>query len=732
MGKTITRVGTSVTRVIEDDNMPDAVRNGLIKALFSDGELVDYILDEMTTSLSVRADKMYEYAEETYQFGLPSGDVFASTQGIAQVEQVIETLEGQQVVIEYSHYGPMNAQHVGYMKLISQYGYNPATNELPVLSQEIGFPVYLTDMKIVVPAAIADSVDTRVLERWGPAPNSGYTPVRPAVNTVLSRMVQPTPIVRSNTATNIELKAEVIWAVPFIENNFVYGFQDRTLTTTEYSDTANFFHVKYNVNGQTKYWLYQDDTGVYPALDEVFADTPVVSGSYFPFVYFRYNKQSTNVNPTSSLYLQSKKMCKLLGMDFETVADAINDNPDIADVEQAMLMFAVPPVSTEPIENKYLFDYFQTLYTSVGPVSVLDTYNYSYETSTQYTIVIKDGRFKKALGYDGIIKRLKPGTVGEIDTYTSEKGSEIIPYEYLDNEGTIIQSSYTIPVYFYRRQIAPGLLEEIEVRNLKMLYFVLNQYFTTSDVTEDILLVPLDRSITVNYATTDRERLYARAMHMVFNSAVVQKIKWYQTGIFQAVMLIVAIVVTVLSWGTTSAAVGGLLNLTGAAAVVATIVVQLIIGQLITIALGFVARKLGAEVTIALAVLALIYGGYQVFKAGALNGTWAAELLQISNGLQKASLEVKMEELLQDQAELQVLIDEGDKLLEDANKLLESNSILEPWMVFGESPDDYYNRTVHFGNIGTLGISAVSSFVDVALTLPKLNDTLGENPNELV
>jgi hypothetical protein len=732
MGKTITRVGTSITRVIEDENMPDAVRNGLTKSLLGGGELVDYILDEMTTSLSVRADRLYTYAEENYTFGLPSGDVFSSTQGLAEVEAVIETLEGQQVVIEYSHYGPMNAQHVGYMKLVSQFGYNPTTNELAVISQEIGLPVYMTDMKIVVPSATADSLDSRVLERWGVAPNSGYTPVRPAITSALARMVQPTPVIRSNTATNIELKVEVIWAVPFIEQNFVYGFQERTLTTSEYSDTANFFHVKYSVNGQTKYWMYQDDTGVYPTLDAVFTDTPVVSGSYFPFIYFRYNKQSTNTDPASPLYAQSKKMCKLLGMDFATVANAINDNPDIADVQQAILMFAVPPTSTEPIENRYLFDYFQTLYTSVAPVSILDSYNYLYETSTQYTIVIKDGRFKKALGYDGIIKRIVAGTVGAIGTHTSTKGSEVIPYEYMDNEGTIIQASYTIPVFFYRRQIATGLYEELEVRNLKMLYFVLNQYFTTSDVTEDILLVPLDRSITQNYPSVDRERLYARSMHLVFNSAVVQKIKWYQTGIFQAVMVIVAIVVTVLSWGTTSAAVATFLGVSGGAAVVATIIVQAIIGQLVTVALGFVARKLGAEVAIAIAVLALIYGGYQVVKAGSLTGTWAKELLFISNGLQKAALEAKMEELLGDQNELQTFIEEQTKLLEESNKLLDSDNKVEPWIVFGESPDDYYNRTVHFGNIGTLGITAVSSFVEVALTLPKLNDTLGENSNELV
>ena len=42
-----------------------------------------------------------------------------------------------------------------------------------------------------------------------------------------------------------------------------------------------------------------------------------------------------------------------------------------------------------------------------------------------------------------------------------------------------------------------------------------------------------------------------------------------------------------------------------------------------------------------------------------------------------------------------------------------------------QSPTDYFNRTVHSGNIGVVAIDAVSSFVESSLTLPKLNDSLG-------
>jgi hypothetical protein len=66
-------------------------------------------------------------------------------------------------------------------------------------------------------------------------------------------------------------------------------------------------------------------------------------------------------------------------------------------------------------------------------------------------------------------------------------------------------------------------------------------------------------------------------------------------------------------------------------------------------------------------------------------------------------------------------------MLDKAMELLEESNILNPRIIFGESPDDFYNRTVHSGNIGVASLDAISSFVAVALVLPKMNDTIG-NP----
>jgi hypothetical protein len=86
-----------------------------------------------------------------------------------------------------------------------------------------------------------------------------------------------------------------------------------------------------------------------------------------------------------------------------------------------------------------------------------------------------------------------------------------------------------------------------------------------------------------------------------------------------------------------------------------------------------------------------------------------------------------MSNLLAEYESFNLMKDEAEKQLEAANKLLEHNNRLDPFTIFGESPDAFYNRTVHSGNTGMAGISAISSYVDIALTLPTLSSTIGES-----
>ncbi len=728
---TRTSVATSVVRVIEDNAVPNAINTGSIKALFNDGNIADYVMEELVDSVGVKAERMYQYAAQNYTHGLPSGRIYSSTQGRQQVEATIETLEGQQVLMEYSHFGPPNAIHIGWMKLFSQYGYTHTTNRLVALEPAKGAQVFLEDMVIVLPAGSTDTYEKSTLDVWGVSPSGGYTPERLASTEGVVGLAKASPVQVSASVTEAVLKVTYCWRAG---NSIAAPTQRQTMTLTisEYDGEADYFHAKYTVSGQTKYWMYKNDSGTYPLLDAVYTDGPVVSGTYFPFAYFRYNKSSVLGNQTTPAYQTTERMLKYLGIDYETVAQSIDENPDIADVEQAILMFGVPAVSTNDAENRYLFDYFNNMYYVMGEdtqgaavTSILQLFG---SGTPKNLSTISDAKFRMTFGNNGIYKRLAAGSVGPVGTYTSSYLRVPTTSTYQDAEtGQEITVAGFARQHKYCNQVAPGMYEEILVLDLQMKYYIWEGYNTTGDEEDDILLVPIDRSIATEYSIPVREELYSRSLHFVFNSRVTQKLKWYQTGIFKAFMVVVAVVITIYNPPAGLAA----LELTGAALVLAAVIYVAIVGVITQKIFKLFVKTFGADIAQAIAILAIIYGGYKVFQNGGnLSGTWASELLSLSNGLQSAVIQDKFSDLLDQKDQFNLFVEEQNKLLDEAQKLLETSKLLNPFVIFGEKPEDFYNRTVHFSNIGTLGITAISSYVDMALTLPKINDTLGENSYE--
>ena len=732
-----TTVGTSVVRVIEDDALPDAVQSGLTKALLSNGDIPEYVLEEITTSLGTRAERFYKYAENNYIHGLPSGEIYSNTQGRAEVEAIIEAAEGQQVALEYSFFGPMNALHNAWTQLILNYGYNPATNEVASMSPGKTVPVYLTDLQIVVPSGLIDSLDPLVLRQWGRGARAGYYPDRIAGLANIEELFRPSAIVVDPAASSLSVRATVTWKLPTWPIGTVLPEETFTITTPAVDPNADYFHAKYRVGSTTKYWTYQHGLGTYPTLDAIFAEAPVVSGSYFPFVYFRFDKTSV-VAAGGEPYEDSVKLLDKLGMDFDQIADGVNANPDIADVENAMMMFGVPPSSTDPLECRYLFEYFDQLYFATNGVSNDPAPVYTVNSTVKNTVTIQDAQFRMALNNDGILWRITGGSIGPIGTHTTgystyQTTTMIEVVTALPGDGgsvtTIEPYVETHTQHFFRRQIAETLYEEIEVRNLESVYWVEGEHSVMADETDPILLIPIDRTITAEYSLPDREKLYSRSLHFMFHSLVVSKAKWYQTGLFQLLMIVIAIVITIYTYGADGGSfIATALGLSGTAGLIATIVVTLVIGQLAPKLYSLFVKAVGQEAAIAIAVLIAVYGGYQALAVGGNVGyAWAQQLLSLASGMQQAVLKDKVSDLLEQRNELTEYIEEQTKILDSANELLENQTLLQPFVLFGEKPDDFFNRTVHFGNIGTLGITAISSYVDIALTLPTIEETVGDS-----
>lgn len=725
-----TVVGTSVSRLIEDRLIPDPMRSGMLKAIFQDGSIPEYVNEEIVASIASRAERMYDYGDRVSPFGLPSGEFLSNDRGASELQNVLSTLEGVPVDMEYHFSGPPNILHIAWLKLVRDHGYNPATNRIPSLDASVGGkPVYLADLVVVVPAATASTYSTGSLAQWGTPANGMPTPWNASTYAPgLGTFALPTPVSVEAVSTDY---ARVVYAWEDLHevtgggdgaSYVLYNTSSFEIGNSEYDDQADYFHVKYTAGGVTKYWMYRIGSGMYPSLDAVMAEPAHENGNFFPFAYFRLNKVSMGDNPSSAEYTGSRKMCKYLGMDYQQVLGAIHENPDIGDVEQAFLSMAVPASSENHQELRYLFDFFAQVHGSeLGASAPYQPGSVSGNSLLQGSLLIQDPKIKQLLGWVQVTRKRKVGSIGAVDSHAMH---------YLKDSSTGFVSRHT-----YQHQVAQNLYDEIQVFGLEMRYYVQGNYFATADETDAILMIPLDRSITEGYGPREREELYARSLHLVFNSLVIVKVKWYQQAWFSAVLQIIAVVLLIVSVGSSSAVSAALAASASAATIALIVAIEIVVTLAVSYVVGQVLRlfvkAVGVDLALIVAIVAAATGAYQVFEAGGLQaaGIMAKDLLSAASGLVKAVTSeygAMAQDLLGEMRAFQDSSAKQLELLEKAQDLLEHPTLLQPIVIFGESPQDFFNRTVHAGNVGTIAFDALHNFADIGLMLPTFSATMGE------
>lgn len=747
-------VGTQIMRVIKDEQLPNAIKTGTTKAILRNGDLPEYILEELVQSAGFKAEQLYEYAEKGhYIHGMPTAFMRSNSQGWSKVQAALGNLEGRPVSLEYSRVGAANFLHLAWMDMVSRYQYEASTNELKVLSTAEGVPVYLQDIQVCVPADRMNEYKTGVLEIVGFPPNAGYSPDRVNAfsnSTAASSLRKPTPVYADKNALTEYLKistCRVYTTTKTIAGVTYYPGQpvvnSFTLPMPEVDDPdKDYIQAKYVSNGVTKWWLYQMGSDTQPTLEDIDITGPEISGRFFPFSYFRYEKISEIENKETESYKSVKAMVQKLGMNYDEVADSINSNPDIKDVIQAYLMFGVPADSTDQTDLRYLYDFFEQLYSqqgaqfsSTGPnatdaIRKIIQPDIISDGRNMVNLDIADNRFRMNFSATGIFKKTFGGVIGKKGEYASYTGREKYSYPYVDSETNTQQvNTVWLPYHVYQHQVTEEFYSEILVYELEMLYYIYGTKYTTSDTTKNILLVPLDKSITEKYSVAHRELVYSRAMHFVFNSMQMIKVKWYQTGLFSFLLVAVAIAITVISYGSGGSALAasiaaGTASLQAVAmALLQTMFISWGVGE----AVKLFAKAVGGDLAMIVAAVVAVYMTYRAIELGSIKGIpFAKELLSVASNLVQAGMEVKMNGLQNEYSVFREMTEAKNKELELAQDLLTQNTYLSPLTIFGESPTDFYNRTVHSGNVGVVGIGAISSYVDNALTLPKLNDTLGD------
>ena len=395
----------------------------------------------------------------------------------------------------------------------------------------------------------------------------------------------------------------------------------------------------------------------------------------------------------------------------------------------------VPGKTSNQAELRYLFDFFYRAYLNTGgighTVGVSDLINKLFRSIStkrdKISILFQDKKFKMSLGFAGIRTKYSKEKLSEIGVCFSGNGVETLKekmvfYDLMGNQEEM-EVSLNLPYIWYKKQVSEDLCLEVKVFDPTSRYYLDGSHVTLGKLNDPTFLVPIDRSITKDYPLPLREELYARSMHFVFNARKEQEVKWYQQEWFGMVLMVIAVAWTAFSVGSDGGAA-----LTAATASAGAFALFLLKAILVSIVIKFgvkmVAKWLGAEFAMMLGIVLMAVAAYYGVTQGIKNAPWANQLLTASNGLIQEGVKTKMQGLQEEYSNF--LADAQDKMdvLKEKQSLLETSSILSPMFVWGETPSNFFNRTVHSGNIGTLGYDAITHYVDTSLTLPTLAQTL--------
>jgi len=577
--------------------------------------------------------------------------------------------------------------------------------------------------------------------------------------------------------TNIDRQVHEDMTVVDLSEYFQADPEDHP-KANDYSE-QEIYQAKYSyrtAEGETvvKFWDYTPGDGTYPELDEIYEPLPSSErepGTYFPFAVFRSNQEDRTTENAPG-FESTKELLNYINIDFAELGASMHDTEgndnNIKDIRQAVMMMAVPLDSQDQIDMEYLFSYFKNVYSQVK-----DEYPDSDRTSVDellgrtggarkasYALEFSDADFNMVISFDKIKRSFKTSKNGEdlgpVGTFSSHienlDGSEYIPVDEGDKDKTIIPRRRII-----RKQVivsaengtSPGLIEEIIIDNavFKTVVKELRKKDLTVEggVDDERLLIPVDYNIAKEMPYLRREILYFRSLHFVFNSYIEQKIKWYQTGLFKAVLIIVAIAV---SWfmgdwsGQFAQAVAGTVGaaaITAAAFVILKFTITFILKTLILdYIFKFVVETVGTEISFWLALAVLVAGGKRVAERLAEGSTAISKSVlnyvkvatSLYNGI-NSTIASDMENL---QVEHGAFAEEAKEKLEELEEMhevlaspIDLNPLyfvrrMQPLTLIGEPTEAYFERTAHSGNVGVRSLETITNYVNNALRLPPTPD----------
>lgn len=660
MGKYAISVASYATNI--NDITGNPTKNA-IASICHKREVGDYksvnasLLETMHNGLAVQVNSGIKYGRDEYVYGLPEGYVVTADIDVSEVQRVISEELGTEVVIEAAFIAPPDEDYFGRWYSYENWGGDPLTG-------------YLSRPPVEGNASLNNTDWTNRAQLEMQIRYSSHTGT-PKYETFIESPPAP-----------VDLQKQYY--------QVIYTREDTIFPTSDF-------------------WIYELGSNTIPELEVEIVEN--LDSPFLPVVPVRenninlgpeavdgefvYDENGEKIVPDTDLYRTSVKLCEKFRIGFDEIAREITGNEDVESIDHAYIIFGIDVRSETKQGKLFLFDFFEKI---------------AFSTIGGSEIEVKDAQYYRIkLTFDSCTSI---DEVGELDD---------------------VEIEYSGDTMYLRAPTGPGMYREITVVNLRHINFVYQGHTVNTSLSDSAdednynFIVPLDYFIAQESGSLfDREKLYVEAAKLVFNCYEKKKLKWYQRGWFKVILVVIAVVVTVFT-GVGGAFVAALEA--GIAATVLFLVQTVLVSALIQYGFQMLVDILGVEIGILLAIVAAVAS----FMVGDATGILSAEnLMTASSGFimgSDASLSADMEKLADDMAawteEAQKLEDELNEAFEE----LDTDTFFNPYdfinsgniFIPNEVPEEYFNRTIHTGNIGVGVLSVPENYVDNALTLPTVS-----------
>lgn len=600
---------------------------------YGEADITDIIVNTYGNNITAKTRRITKFGnnKDNYIYGAPVSSKGENNEGeiISKSLDYINSIEGSVASIFKTSLTSKNPYFNVWEILYGQYGYNHINNELEEISIGKGTECYLVNVEVRLKNEVVDILtlnnntkNTSLPFNYGKCFEREVNVNRVPRDIIIGLINEIEIEYAFNEVIGTDELGEDITVVKM--ERVINSLDDYAVEAIKYKDspTHNWVQMVYRVDSYYKIFVYLHKSGGIPSIDEG-GELIITSGTLAPRIYLR--DQGTDIIKLSDEDKRKKdiiKILRILGIKLIDIDKAIHEGIESIDSTYKYIYLDYLADLKSSVNDsaiaEYLYYFFDSMYASSQPLNpgdYLESINLGGRRKG-LKVEYDDGNVKNIVEITASGKSIQSGVV------TNSAGEKLEVGEYCSNSYpytyTVLQGRGTIhtTMYEFKYQTTTDRYITLSVVNpvTDMRFFTEGLNVSATGYRSIPILSTFLNRLNIN----EREILLNKCLKinvLAFTRYEEPPKKWYETGIFKAVMAIISVGINYAVPGLGSSLSG---IISAATQVVVSVAVDLAINALVKVAV-----KLGLSIEVASIIGAL----GTIALTGISNGTHGNKLI---------------------------------------------------------------------------------------------------------